>query len=59
MVCINTVLAVTFVFMFRMGLINMSIAAFWGIGAYASALLFTKGGAPFWAALFLAALMPA
>jgi len=56
MVGINTVLAITFTFLFRMGLINMAIAAFWGIGAYASALLVTKLGISFWPALPLSAL---
>ena len=39
------------------GLLNLGHAAFFGIGAYAVALLQTKGGWPFWPAL-LARLFP-
>jgi branched-chain amino acid transport system permease protein len=43
----NAVLAMTFVFLLRTGLISIAIAAFWGIGAYASALLAVKLHMPF------------
>lgn len=51
MVGINTVLAMTFILLYRTGLITIAIAAFWGIGAYASALLATRLGLSFWLAL--------
>jgi branched-chain amino acid transport system permease protein len=51
MVGINSVLAMTFILLFRTGLITIAIAAFWGIGAYASALLSTNYGVPVWLAL--------
>jgi branched-chain amino acid transport system permease protein len=40
----------------RAGQISLGHAAFFGIGAYASALLYTEAGFPFWAAVPLAAL---
>jgi branched-chain amino acid transport system permease protein len=43
LVGINSVLAMTFTLMLRTGLITTAIAAFWGIGAYASALLVRQG----------------
>ena len=51
MVGINSVLAMTFVLLFRTGLITIAIAAFWGVGAYASALLSANLGLPVWLAL--------
>lgn len=48
---INTILAMTFIFLLRTGLITIAVAAFWGIGAYASALLSTRLHVPFWGAL--------
>jgi branched-chain amino acid transport system permease protein len=48
---INSVLAMTFILLLRTGLINVAIAAFWGIGAYASALLVVRLGLPFWLAM--------
>ena len=51
MVGINAVLAMTFIFLLRVGLINLSIAAFWGVGAYASAMLSVRLDMPFWLAL--------
>ena len=51
MVGINAALAMTFIFLLRVGLINLSIAAFWGIGAYASAMLTMRLNLPFWLAL--------
>ena len=51
MVGINSVLAMTFILMLRTGLISLAIAAFWGIGAYASALLSMRLSLSFWLAL--------
>jgi branched-chain amino acid transport system permease protein len=51
MVGINTVLAMTFILLLRTGLITIAIAGFWGIGAYASALLTVRLGFSFWLAL--------
>lgn len=54
MIGINAVLAMTFVLLLRTGLISLAIAGFWGIGAYASALLSIRLGVPVWACLILA-----
>lgn len=51
MVGINAVLAMTFILLLRTGLITLAIAAFWGIGAYASALLSMRLSLSFWLAL--------
>jgi branched-chain amino acid transport system permease protein len=51
MVGMNSVLAMTFIMLLRAGLLNLSVAAFWGIGAYASATLVTKLGLSVWLAL--------
>lgn len=51
LIMMNSVLAMTFVMLLRAGLLNMSMAAFWGIGAYASAMLTLKGGLSFWVSL--------
>lgn len=51
MVGINAVLAMTFILMLRTGLISLAIAAFWGIGAYSSALLTLRLGLPVWLAM--------
>jgi len=51
MVGINTVLGMTFILLLRTGLITIAIAGFWGIGAYASALLTVRLGLSFWLAL--------
>jgi len=51
MVGINAALAMTFIFLLRVGLINLSIASFWGIGAYASAMLTMRLNLSFWLAL--------
>jgi branched-chain amino acid transport system permease protein len=53
----NAVLAMTFLILLRTGLISMAIAAFWGAGAYASALLATKLGLSFWISLPAAGLI--
>lgn len=47
----NAVLAMTFIMMLRTGLISLGIAAFWGVGAYASAAIVLKAGLSFWLAL--------
>jgi branched-chain amino acid transport system permease protein len=51
LIMMNAVLAMTFIMMLRVGLLNLSVAAFWGIGAYSSAILSTKAGFSFWLAL--------
>jgi branched-chain amino acid transport system permease protein len=51
MVAINTILAMTFVLMFKTGLISLAIAAFWGMGAYSSTLLVMRAGLSFWLAM--------
>lgn len=56
---INAALAMTFVMLLRTGLISLAVAAFWGIGAYASALLSLKAGLPFWACLPLSTVITA
>jgi branched-chain amino acid transport system permease protein len=48
---VNAMLAMTFILMFRTGLISLAIAAFWGLGAYASTLLVMRVGLSFWLAL--------
>jgi branched-chain amino acid transport system permease protein len=50
-VVMNALLAMTFIITLRAGLINVAMAGFWGIGAYATALLETKAGISFWVAL--------
>jgi len=54
---VNSVLAMTFVLVLRTGLINLSMAAFWGLGAYGTALLQQKAGLSFWVALPLAVIV--
>jgi len=56
---VNAVLAMAFVLMLRAGLINLGLAAFWGFGAYVSALLVMRGGLSFWLSLPLSALLTA
>jgi len=51
MVGINSVLAMTFILLLRMGLITVATAAFWGIGAYTSTLLVVRLDLSFWLAL--------
>ena len=58
-VMIMAALAMTFVMMLRTGLISLCIAAFWGIGAYASAMLVIHGHLSFWLSLPLSTLMTA
>ena len=54
---VRAVLGMVFVLLLRAGMINMGIAAFWGIGAYASVVMVMNLGVPFWAALPLSALV--
>lgn len=54
LIMMNSVLAMTFIMLLRAGLLNMSMAAFWGIGAYCTGMLTLKGGLSFWAALPIA-----
>jgi branched-chain amino acid transport system permease protein len=54
-VVMNSLLAMTFILVLRTGLINVSMAGFWGIGAYATALLETKADMSFWLALPISA----
>jgi branched-chain amino acid transport system permease protein len=54
---INTILAMTFVLMLRTGLISLAIAAFWGMGAYASTLFVMKLNLSFWLSLPAAAIV--
>lgn len=58
-VMINAGLAMTFVMMLRTGLISLAVAAFWGIGAYASAMLSMHAHLSFWACLPLSILITA
>lgn len=51
LILMNSVLAMTFIVLLRAGLLNMSTAAFWGIGAYSAAMLTLKLGLSFWLAL--------
>ena len=53
----NAVLAMTFIMMLRTGLISLAIAAFWGIGAYASSTLVMKADLSFWLSLPCAAII--
>jgi len=50
-IIVNALLAMCFVMVLRTGLVNLSMAAFWGLGAYVSALLVMKLGVSFWLAL--------
>jgi len=58
-VMINAALAMTFVMLLRTGLISLCVAAFWGLGAYSSAVLSLKAGLSFWACLPLSTLITA
>ena len=51
LIVIFAVTGMTFTFGMRSGMINVAAASFWGIGAYATGLLMTKGGMTFWQAL--------
>jgi branched-chain amino acid transport system permease protein len=56
-VILNATLAMTFVLLLKTGLINLSITAFWAIGAYSSALLAIKLDMSFWLCLPAAAII--
>ena len=57
MTCINAILALSFSLLYSAGMISIAAGAFWGIGAYASALFVMNLGISFWAALPLSALV--
>jgi branched-chain amino acid transport system permease protein len=54
---VNAILAMTFIMMLRTGLISMSVCVFWGLGAYASAVLATKFHLSFWLLLPVSAVI--
>jgi hypothetical protein len=54
--CINVMLGFSFSLLYSAGMLSIAGGAFWGIGAYASALLVTKLGFSFWTALPFSAL---
>jgi branched-chain amino acid transport system permease protein len=56
---IAAVLGMAFVMVYSTGLITLGAGAFYGIGAYSSALLTIKVGLPFWSALPLATIITA
>ena len=58
-VIVHAVLAMTFVMCLKTGMINMGISAFWGIGAYVSALMVMKLNMSFWLSLPLTTLITA
>jgi branched-chain amino acid transport system permease protein len=51
MTCDNIILGLSFSLLYSTGLLTMAAGAFWGIGAYTSALLVMKAGLSFWIAL--------
>ena len=57
MLCINIVLGMSFAMLFSTGLITIGAAAFWAIGAYASAVLVMNLNQSFWLALPLASII--
>jgi len=57
MLCINIVLGMSFAMLFSTGLITIGAAAFWAVGAYASALLVMNLDLSFWLALPLASII--
>lgn len=54
---IYSILTMGFLMQLRVGLISIGVAAFWGIGAYASALLATRLGLSFWLCLPVAGIV--
>ncbi len=56
-IMVNSMLAIAFVMMFRTGLCNLGLTAFWGIGAYLTAVMMTKWGVSFWLCLPAAAIV--
>ncbi len=59
LVLINAALGIGFSLIYSTGLITLGASAFWGVGAYASALLVMRGGFSFWLALPVAAILSA
>lgn len=57
MMIMNATLGMMFIMGMRVGLINMGIIAFWGVGAYASAVLSTRAGMDVWLCMPVAALI--
>ena len=47
----NAMMAMAFVMGLRAGLLNISLAGFWGIGAYTTGMIATKTDLPVWSAL--------
>jgi branched-chain amino acid transport system permease protein len=58
-IVVNAILAMTFLMMLRTGLVSLGVAAFWGVGAYASVVLVTKLHLSFWLSLPASALITA
>lgn len=56
-IMVNAMLAIAFVMMFRTGLCNLGLTAFWGIGAYLTAIMTTKWGISVWLCLPTAAVV--
>jgi branched-chain amino acid transport system permease protein len=56
-IIVNAVLAMTFIILLRTGMINLGLIAFWGVGAYASAILVNNLHLSFWLSLPLSALI--
>jgi branched-chain amino acid transport system permease protein len=56
-IMVNSMLAIAFVMMFRTGLCNLGLTAFWGMGAYLTAVMMTKWGVSFWLCLPAAAIV--
>lgn len=59
MVGVNAILAMTFILILRTGMVTLGIAAFWGIGAYSSAMLAMECNLSFWLCLPIATLITA
>ena len=58
-VYVNAILGLGFALIYSVGLVTLGGSAFWGIGAYASALLVMKGGVSYWLALPLSGVITA
>jgi branched-chain amino acid transport system permease protein len=58
-ILMNLILTMSFRLQISTGQINMAHISFMGIGAYTSALLVTRVGLPFWATLWIGALVAA
>jgi len=57
MVFLNAILGMGFSIIYSTGLITLGLSAFWGVGAYASALLVMRWGLSYWFAMPAAALI--